>query len=375
MPDPVELAGQQTRATALQRTPVVEVPPLPPAREQAQTTALTIIAIAVVLSICYVAKLVLITMFLSLLLAFVLVPVVEFFERLRVPHTVSALIAVLLVLALLYGLTYMSYAKGVAFLHELPRYTAKIRGHVMRFQQQAHEIQKTTAEVLPETPEERATVRVTQQTNWTDTLTRGAGAVWEALLTVSFIPFLTYFMLTWQEHARAATVMLFKMENRNAAYVTLGRISKMIRSFIVGNLVIGVFMSVLSGIVFAIVGLPYFYFLGVISGFLSLVPYLGVPLAMVPPIVAGLGQLSGAGIAAIALTVLGLHLFAINVLYPKLIGRRLQLNPLVVTISLLIWGWIWGAMGLILAVPITAAMKIIFDHVENMRPYGTWLGE
>lgn len=375
MPDPVEHAGQQLAGAPVRRTPMVEGPPPPPEPVQAQTAALVIIAIAVVLTICYIAKLVLITIFLSLLLAFVLVPVVEFFERFRVPHAVGALIAVLLVLAVVYGLTYLSYAKAVDFMRELPRYSAKIRGHVMKFQQQAHEIQKTTQEVLPETPEERATVKVTQQTNWTDTLTRGAGAVWEALLTVSFIPFLTYFMLTWQEHARAATVMLFKMENRNTAYVTLGRISKMIRSFIVGNLVIGVFMSVLSLIVFAIVGLPYFYFLGVISGFLSLVPYLGVPLAMVPPIVAGLGQLSGAGIVAIVLTVLALHLFSINVLYPKLIGRRLQLNPLVVTMSLLIWGWIWGAMGLILAVPITAAMKIIFDHVENMRPYGTWLGE
>jgi predicted PurR-regulated permease PerM len=182
-------------------------------------------------------------------------------------------------------------------------------------------------------------------------------------------------MLTWQEHARAATVMLFKMENRNTAYVTLGRISKMIRSFILGNLVIGLFISVMSLVVFGIIGLPYFYFLGVISGFLSLVPYLGVPLAMVPPLVAGLGQLNGAGIIAIVVTVLALHLFAINVLYPKLIGRRLQLNPLVVTIALLVWGWIWGAMGLILAVPLTAALKIIFDHVESMRPYGTWLGE
>jgi len=375
MPDPVEHAGQQLMGAPVRRTPMVEGPPPPPEPVQAQTAALVIIAIAVVLTICYIAKLLLITMFLSLLLAFVLVPVVEFFERFRVPHAVGALFAVLLVLAVVYGLTSLSYAKAVDFMRELPRYSAKIRGHVMKFQQQAHEIQKTTEEVLPETPEEKATVRVTQQTNWTDTLTRGAGAVWEALLTISFIPFLTYFMLTWQEHARAATVMLFKMENRNTAYVTLGRISKMIRAFIVGNLVIGLFMSVLSLFVFAVVGLPYFYFLGVISGFLSLVPYLGVPLAIVPPIVAGLGQLSGAGIVAIVLTVLALHLFAINVLYPKLIGRRLQLNPLVVTMSLLIWGWIWGAMGLILAVPITAAMKIIFDHVESMRPYGTWLGE
>jgi len=75
------------------------------------------------------------------------------------------------------------------------------------------------------------------------------------------------------------------------------------------------------------------------------------------------------------LTVLGLHLFGLNVLYPKFLGSRLQLNPLAVTIALLFWGWLWGAVGLILAIPITAAMKIIFDSVETLRPYGTWLGE
>ena len=90
---------------------------------------------------------------------------------------------------------------------------------------------------------------------------------------------------------------------------------------------------------------------------------------------AGFGQLNGTGFLVIILFVLALHLFAINVLYPKLIGRRLQLNPLAVTIALLFWGWLWGAMGLILAVPITAALKIIFDHIEKLRPYGAWLGE
>jgi predicted PurR-regulated permease PerM len=51
------------------------------------------------------------------------------------------------------------------------------------------------------------------------------------------------------------------------------------------------------------------------------------------------------------------------------------LNPLAVTIALLVWGWLWGAMGLVLAVPITAAMKIVFDHIESLKPYGAWMGE
>ena len=72
---------------------------------------------------------------------------------------------------------------------------------------------------------------------------------------------------------------------------------------------------------------------------------------------------------------IGLHLIAMNVLYPMILGKRLQLNPLAVTIALLFWGWLWGAMGLILAVPITGAFKIICDHIDRLRPYGAWLGE
>jgi predicted PurR-regulated permease PerM len=169
--------------------------------------------------------------------------------------------------------------------------------------------------------------------------------------------------------------MLFKLEHRNTAYVTLGAMSAMIRSFIVGNLVVGVFMATISTVIFWMIHLPYFYFLGPLSGFLSLVPYLGVVLAIVPPVFAGIGQIGSEELVVIAVTVVGLHIFSINVLYPKILGKRLQLNPLAVTLALLFWGWLWGAMGLILAVPLTAALKIVFDHVEQLRPYSAWLGE
>lgn len=169
--------------------------------------------------------------------------------------------------------------------------------------------------------------------------------------------------------------MLFRLENRHTAYVTLGLISAMVRSFIVGNLLIGMALGLVSTTVFSLVHLPFFYFAGFISGFLSLIPYLGILLAVVPPIVVGLGRLQLHDFLIIFLTVVGSHLIALNVLYPKVLGRRLQLNPLAVTIALLVWGALWGGAGLLLAVPITGAMKIIFDHVESLKPYGAWLGE
>lgn len=343
--------------------------------DRAPNWAQVIIATAVVLTICYVAKLVIIVILLSVLLAFVLEPLVDRLQRIKVPRGLGAFVAVTLLLAVFYGATYFFYNQALSFVNELPKYSEKIRQSIGRVRQHAERLQTTTETVLPESQEERQAVRVRQQTGWSELLTRSAWSLWDALLAISFVPFLIYFMLTWQEHARAATVMLFPMEHRNAAYVTMGRISAMIRSFIVGNVVIGLFLGLLSSVVFGVMNLQYFYFIGFISGFLSLVPYLGVVLALLPPLAAGFGQVRGGGAAVILLTVIGLHVFAINVLYPKLIGRRLQLNPLVVTMALLIWGWIWGGMGLILAVPITAALKIICDHVDSLRPYGAWLGE
>jgi len=343
--------------------------------QRLQATGLMILAVAAVLTLVYYAKVVLVILLISILLAFVLAPMVDFLLTRHVPRALGALVAVALLTGVLGFLTYVSYNRAFDFIHDLPNYKSEIQSLIGRFTRQAETITKSTETVLEENKEEKNVITVRQASSWTDMLGPYASAVTETVLTITFVPFLVYFMLSWQDHVRSASVMLFKMENRNTAYVMLGLIAAMIRSFIVGNLIIGLFLSAGSVVVFGLLHLPYFYFFGVMSGFLSLVPYLGVILALVPPLIGGLGHTTTAEMALIILTVFGLHLAAMNVLYPKILGRRLQLNPLAVTISLLFWGWLWGAIGLVLAVPIMGAAKIVFDHIEPLRPYGTWLGE
>jgi predicted PurR-regulated permease PerM len=340
-----------------------------------QAAANILLATLAVLVAMYLAKVVLITILFSVMFAFMLEPAVAFFERFRMPKALAAGIVMLILAGLLYGGGYYVYAKTMDFVDQLPAYSQKVHKIVDKYREKASKLEESTANVNPAPPPDKNTVKVTQETNWTDYVTSSLGTVTEAFLAISFIPFIVFFMLTWQEHVRAATVMLFKMENRNTAYVTLGRISKMIKAFMLGNLFIGLISSAVTVIVFYAIGLPNALVLGFLSGFLSLVPYLGVVLAMVPPLIAAFGQETTPELLVIVLTVLGMHLFAINVLYPKMLGKRMQLNPLVVTVALLAWGWLWGAWGLILAVPITAAMKIIFDHIEALQPYGAWMGE
>jgi len=139
---------------------------------------------------------------------------------------------------------------------------------------------------------------------------------------------------------------------------------------------LGVLLTVGSGLLFAAVKLPYWLLVAPISGFLSLVPYIGLPLAMAPPLIAALPTTRE---PAVYLYLVGsvavLHLLALNLMYPKLVGGRVHLNPLVVTIALMFWGMLWGGIGLLLAIPLTAGLKAVCDNVASLRPYGRLLGD
>ena len=331
--------------------------------------ALNVLGIAILFGLCYYGEVVLVVMLTSILLAFILAPAVDLLMRFYLPRALAALVVLLLVITAIVGTVYFSYSQAATLVADLPKYSSKIRDELMSFRQRAESFEVLNPQ------HERGVVNVRSATDWGDVLTRGFGSVSQVMFAASFVPFLVYFMLTWQHHVRSATVMLFPMENRNTAWVTLGLISNMIRSFMVGNVLIGLLLGAASTVVFWMMNVPFFYFVGFISGFLSLVPYLGIVLALAPPIFVSVGRAESADLVSMAVVVLALHLIALNILYPKLLGNRLQLNPLAVTMALLLWAWLWGAVGLVLAIPITAAMKIIFDHVEALKPYGVWLGE
>jgi predicted PurR-regulated permease PerM len=343
---------------------------------RAGSVAQVVVAGVAVLALLYVLKLVMVTALTSVLLAFILEPLVARCCRLHIPRWVGALIAVLLMLALALGLSYFFYSRAVDFATQLPKYSGKIRQTLSSVRSQTSKLEESTRTVIGQDGK-RPPVKVEVQDSpgISNLFSEGAGALTETLLSISFIPFLVYFMLTWKDHAHSSTVKLFPKEHRMIAHRTISRITSMIRTFIAGNAFIGVVNVMVSMLVFWWLGIPYFYFIALISGFVSLIPYLGVFLALLPPLAGGLGVMNKTGVLIVFATVIGLHILTMNVLYPKIVGKRLRLNPLAVTLSLLFWAWIWGAMGLILAVPMVGATKVICDYVDSLRGFGAWLGE
>ncbi len=337
--------------------------------------AQVVVAIIAVIGLIYLLKLVMITTLTACLLAFSLEPLVTGCRRIGIPRAAGALIAVLLMLTIGAGLGYFFYDRAVDFTAQLPRYSGEVRGilgklRAAKIAENTHAAVASSEDGAPPIP-----VQVQEAPSLMRLLSDGSHAIGDIALAISFVPFLVYFMLTWKDHVHLATVHLFPKEHRIAAHRTVAKISMMVRSFITANVVLGIVNAGISTIIFWLLGIPYFYFLGVISGFVSLIPYLGVFLALVPPLAGGIGVLNTKGFVVVLITVVALHTIALNFAYPKIVGKRLRLNPLAVALALLFWAWIWGAMGLIFAVPLVAATKIICDYIESLHGLGAWLGE
>jgi predicted PurR-regulated permease PerM len=148
------------------------------------------------------------------------------------------------------------------------------------------------------------------------------------------------------------------------------------RAFVLGNFLLWVFLSSVSAFIFFVLELPYWPLVGLLSAFFSLVPYVGLPLSLIPPALAGVAVPNKFKIVITAVLITaGLHVICMNFLYAKVVGRRVRLNPLVVTIAMMFWGLLWGAVGLVLAIPITAGIKAVCDNVESLEPLGRLLGD
>ena len=200
-------------------------------------------------------------------------------------------------------------------------------------------------------------------------------SIYPLIMSATFIPFLVFFMLAAKRHVWYATIRLFPIQQRMEVELALNELSLMLRGYVIGILTVCAVMVAATGAFLWYMGFNFPFLTGLISGILNIIPYIGVVLSWIPPFIIGLVQFSTPGIfigTAVALT--ALHMVSANLLFPVLIGRRLHLNAVALTISLLFWGWLWGAIGLMLAIPITAAVKVVCDHVEPWWPLGLWLG-
>jgi predicted PurR-regulated permease PerM len=347
-------------------------------------TLLWIIVIAILVAFAFFASSLCITVLLAAFLAILIDPLITRLERFYVPRTLSSALVIILGMLAVGVFSYTYYGKAAAAVDQIPQYAWRIRQAVEPLSKEIEKVREGAGSLTSDDSSSKkvAEVRIKQAPDWPGFIVRGFGSVWGAVIIGGIVPFLTFFMLIGKDrmYVRMTSMLGSKMDVPRF----IDRLNRMVRGFVVGNLIIGAVMMAVSVAVFWSLGMNSALEIGMISGFLNLIPFLGVLLAAIVPLMAATFQFSSAGpFIIIVLTVFLLHMISANILIPKFIGSRVQIGPVAATIGMLFWGWLWGVMGLLLAVPLTSLVKIIADsnpsllHLSNLlaetpRPQPNW---
>lgn len=333
-----------------------------------------IIAAGIVIAFCYWASTILVTLLVAVLAAYFLDPVVTGLERIRIPRAIGSLLVVLVALALLAAAGWSLVERVDQFGRDWPKYRAPLRAAAQVMNRHLENLEANVSEITPSARPGERVVTVADSHPVREAVLGRLGSLYTFVLAATFVPFLVFFMLAAKRQVWHATMQLFPAGERAQVKETLADVTQVLRSYVVGTALVGLILVLSSWLFFLALGLEFPFLAGLVSGLCNLVPYLGVILSWVPPLLIGLEQFHGAGpFVGICAMLTFFHIVTANLLIPALVGWRVRLNALALTVSLLFWGWMWGAVGLVLAIPITAVLKVICDHVESLQPVGRWL--
>lgn len=385
---------------------------IPPQHSQKSISfATSLIALAASIALLYYGRDFFVTLIVSAVFALLLDPAVLLVMKVRVPRPAATAVVIGVAIVAVYLLGLMAWTQISTMSEDLPAYTARVselwtkanerldqfenqsitllvpkslRDQNQQIQQKPQEAMKarrrrtaTPAQPPPVAPPVVQDVRIhTDPKPLLATIYSYTAGYFHVLVMASFVPFLVYFMLSWRDHISKSVLRLFQGEDRYIVGKTWEGIGETTRAYVLGNFLLWIFLSSISAIAFFFLGVPYWPIVGPLSALCSLVPYVGLPLSLLPPVLAAVAIPNRFKIIlTLVLITAALHIIAMNFMYAKIVGRRVRLNPLVVTVALMFWGIVWGGIGLLLAVPITAAIKTVCDNVEPLEGYGKLLGD
>jgi predicted PurR-regulated permease PerM len=284
------------------------------------------------------------------------------------------MVMVLILIAVIVAVGYGLWTRTSDFADNWPKYSTVLGRAAGAVEGKIRGIEGQVSQIAPEQgaptgPAPRVETGIVRTL-----IMRGIGSLYALVLEATFVPFLVFFMLAGKREVWHGTLQLFPASRRTQVKETLEDLRDVLRDYLAGMTIVTLLVIAASSLFFWILGMDYPILTGIASGLLNMVPYIGAVLAWLPGFIIALAKWNTLGsYLLIAGGLTAIHVVALNFVAPQVVGRRVRLNAVAITISLLFWGWVWGGMGLILAIPITATLRVICDHTESWKPIGRWL--
>ncbi len=186
----------------------------------------------------------------------------------------------------------------------------------------------------------------------------------------------TLFLLSYRRHIMNFLISVFLEENSTIVHDIIEQVQYILRRYIIGLFIEMCVVSAAVCIIFWALGIKYGVLLGIFTGLFNIIPYVGIFTATLISLIITFATAATAGkLLLVAITLIVTHLIDSNVLLPGIVGSKVKINPLITVLGVVLGEMIWGVSGMFLSIPVIAVLKIIFDRVESLKPWGILLGE
>jgi len=326
---------------------------------------LGMIAFAIIMIILRELKAIFIPLTFAIFLSFMFQPLNRFLYSKKIPVAVNIFLIVIIILILFTALGTIVYTSVSSFVTDFPKYetqlTTMISNMITRF----------------EIPMEQVTDYLQNKVNWLQMADKLSLSKIVSGTMGNFIDFLIKLLLT-------VAFMIFIILDRSRMFKSVGKvvsedevehfghvlkdIEKQIKTYVVNKTLISFATGLISMFFIAIFGIDFVVMSGLLIFILNYIPNIGSILASAFPILICFIQYGFSWqLIAISVSLIATQMTIGNFVEPKVMGTGLKLSPLIVLISLIFWYWVWGPVGMILAVPITSALNLILKGIPSMK--------
>lgn len=335
--------------------------------------SLNLITIALLATALYLGRSILTPLFFSILLAMLLHPLVTLLNGKKMDRVVAILVCIILAFCLIAIVIYFLSTQIGNFLNDIPTLKLRLKeleGSVKEWiytnfniglREQARYIDETTQKMSEQSP------GLVQQTVLTLT---------EIVSYVVFLPVYTFLILYHKDLIKRALTEMFKRSEEDKIVEVLDESQAICQQYLTGMLIEVMIVFILNSIGFLILGIKYPIFLALVAALLNIVPYIGMLIANIFCVLITLVS-SDPGINVLwVFGVLGaVQIVDNNILMPFIVGSKIKINALAIILGVVIGGALCGVPGMFLAIPGLAIMKIVFGHVDGLKPLAMLMGD
>ncbi len=342
----------------------------------AQALALNGLFLLAVLYTLDFGRPILLPLVLAFLISFILNPVVRVLSRIWLPPALGAAVVLLVLAAAIgYGASHLVGPAG-DWMQRAPESLHQIEARIRSLKRTMREVTQATDQVeklATINPSAAAAVVAVQGPNLTQIV---VGQAWQIASTGAIVLILSYFMLASGDMLLRKTVrVLPRLEDKKRAVEIARRIEADISLYLLTVTMINAGLGAAVGLALLALHMPNPMLWGAMAGILNFVPFIGSGVGIAIVAAVALLTFNTLGQAAMPpATYLLLTSLEAYIVTPHILGHRLTLNPLVIFVGLIFWGWLWGVIGALLAVPMLMTLKVFCDHVEPLSALGEFLG-